>query len=97
MSKTKILRAIRRGLIEIGTDTDGNIKVTQNIAEDKIDYAVIAGKHKVAMKDKSDTDNYGKIYALMGSLSGLGETAIQKLKGVDLGLVESLGGFYLQV
>jgi hypothetical protein len=100
-SKLKIIRAIRKGRLEI-TENDTGVIVVQHITDregngDTITYGVVAGKHKVAMKDKADTDNYGKIYALMGSLSGLGETAIQKLQGVDSGIVECLGGFYLQV
>ncbi len=101
LSASKAMRAIRKGKLSIELDGDA-IKVTQTFrnkegVDDTIDYAVIAGRHKVAMKDKTDTDNYGKIYALMGSLSGLGEKAIQSLKGADIGLVESLGGLYLQV
>lgn len=101
LSASKVKRAIRKGKLSVELAGD-SIKVIQTFkntegTEDTIDYTVIAGRHKVAMKDKSDTDNYGKIYALMGSLSGLGEKAILKLKGADLGLVESLGGLYLQV
>ena len=97
MSVRKIVRAIRRGKLEISLDQEGDVVVQQNLKQDKITYAVISGRHKVAMKAKSDTDNYGKLYALMGSLSGLGEKAITDLRGADLGVVECLGAFYLQV
>jgi len=49
------------------------------------------------MAGKQADDHYGKAYALMGSLSSLGEDAIKQLKSVDLSLAEVLGLIFLSV
>ncbi|MCP4745034.1 MAG: hypothetical protein GY874_02680 [Desulfobacteraceae bacterium] len=96
----KILRAVRLGRVEIASE-DG-IKVRQHLRNpmgetSTIDYAELSGKAKIAMKSKKDTDYYGRMYALLGSLSGLGETAVTGLKSVDLSLAECLGVLFLQI
>ena len=94
----RLIKAVRLGRLKIDT-TDGQIKITQTLRAngDTIEYREIDGQAKSSMAGKSDGDNYGRAYALMGSLSGLGETAIMKLKGVDLSLVEVLGLIFLSV
>lgn len=95
----RLVKAVRKGRLEIIVD-DGSIKVTQTLAKNpdkKIEYPVLRGTHKTSMGDKGAEDYYGRAYALMGSLSGLGESAIEKLEGVDLSLVEVLGMLFLQV
>ena len=96
--RDRLIKAVRLGRLKIDT-TDGQIKITQTLRSngDTIEYREIDGQAKAAMSGKSDGDNYGRAYALMGSLSGLGETAITKLKGVDLSLVEVLGLIFLSV
>lgn len=96
----RLIKSIRRGNLEISQD-DG-LTVTQNLVRPPagaktITFRVIDGKAKIAMADKKDSDNYGKIYAMMGSLSGIGETGIKALRGQDLSLVESLGTVFLAV
>lgn len=88
----KVSKAIRRGKIEI-RNTDG-LQVVQMVKETELVYGELTGRAKIAMGDKTD---YGKIYALLGSLSGAGETAIQKLKGADLSIAECIGMLFLQV
>jgi hypothetical protein len=95
----RIIKAIRLGRLEI-TNVDG-IKIVQTLKNpigesQTIEYGRIVGKAKIAMKGKVD-DDYGKMYALLGSLSGLGEVAIQKLEGPDLSIAECLGLLFLQV
>jgi len=96
----KLVKAIQKGRLEI-VESDG-ITIRQHLKNPSgevsvLTYREVDGTSKVAMKSKGDGDNYGKIYAMMGSLSGLGDVAIQKLKGVDLALVENLGTLFLQV
>ncbi len=95
----KISKAIRRGTVEISLNDDEDIIVTQTIplkdeSETKIVYGALSGKNKKAMSKQED---YGKIYALLGSLSGLGDTAISKLKGAHLSVAECIGMLFLQV
>ena len=59
----------------------------------EIRYATLEGKHKKAMRDKNS--NYSKLYEFLGSLSGLGEKAIEKLKGADLVTAEKISAFFL--
>lgn len=97
----KLVKAIRAGHLEIREEKD-ELKVIQTLkrpmGESKtIEYAELSGKHKVAMKDKSANDFHGRIYAMMGSISGIGETGITALKGVDVSIVECLGALFLNV
>jgi len=93
----KLIKAIMKGRLEI-READSSLCVTQILKNgDSLEYSVVSGKHKLAMKGKKDTDIFGRIYAIMGSITGLGETAISKLQGADLSIAESLGFLLLQV
>lgn len=96
----RLVKAVRKGNLEFSNDE--SIKIIQHLKEplgesETIEYRELDGKAKVAMKDKADTDYYGRIYSFLGSLSGLGETAIIGLKGSDLSVAECLGVLFLQV
>jgi hypothetical protein len=93
----RLVKATMLGRIEIKIE-DG-IQVIQKLKNgtDVLTYREIDGVAKTEMSGKAPDDYYGKSYALMGSLSGLGESAIKKLKGVDLSLVEVLGMIFLSV
>ena len=96
-ARRKLIKAIRIGRVEVGLDADGIIAVKQNIRNgEPLIYREIDGKAKVAMSGKDDGDAYGRAYAMMGSLCGLGETAIISLKSHDLSVVECLGMVFLQ-
>ena len=93
----KLVKAVRLGRVEVTLDDKGIIQVTQNLRNGApLVYREIDGQAKVAMGSKDDKDAYGKAYALMGSLCGLGETAITQLKSHDLSVVECLGTVFLQ-
>jgi hypothetical protein len=97
----KVVKQIMLGKIEIREEAD-TIIVNQHLKKPMgeikiIEYAELGGKHKVAMKDKGANDFYGRLYAMLGSISGLGETAIVGLKGTDLSACEALGVLYLNV
>jgi hypothetical protein len=93
----RLIKAVRYGRLEIKIE-DG-ITVIQKLksGNETLEYREIDGTAKTEMAGKQEDDYYGKSYALMGSLSGMGETAIKKLKGVDLSLVEVLGMIFLSV
>lgn len=93
----RLVKAIRLGRLEIKIE-DG-IKIIQTLRDGskKIEYKEIDGVAKMEMAGKNEKDYYGKSYALMGSLSGLGEAAIKNLKSVDISLVEVLGMIFLSV
>ena len=96
-ARRKLIKAIRIGRVEVGLDADGIIAVKQNIRNgEPLIYREIDGKAKVAMSGKDDGDAYGRAYAMMGSLCGLGEAAIISLKSHDLSVVECLGMVFLQ-
>lgn len=101
-SRTKLVRMVQKGRLII-EEKDGDLKITQHLAKPMaadaktIEYGEVCGDAKVAMGTKKEGDNYGQIYALLGSISGLGETAIRKLRGVDLSVAECLGAIFLQV
>lgn len=92
----KVVKFIRQGRLEIKIE-DG-IKCIQTLRDNSysITYKELNGKAKAAMGSKKETDQNGRIHALLGSLSD-GETVITKLKGPDLSLAECLGGIFLLV
>jgi len=92
----RAIKAARLGRLEI--KLENGIKVIQTTRSGTvIEYREIDGVAKTEMAGKADGDSYGKAYALMGSLSGIGEGAIKQLKGVDLSLAEVLGFIFLSV
>ncbi len=97
MGYDRLIKAVRMGRLEI--KVENGIHVIQHLRSGKTDisYREIDGKSKTSMAGKSKEDYYGKSYALMGSLSNLGEAAITQLKGVDLSLAEVLGLIFLAV
>jgi Glu-tRNA(Gln) amidotransferase subunit E-like FAD-binding protein len=93
----RLIKAVRLERLQV--ITENGIKIIQTLKSNKstVEYREIDGKSKMAMAGKDEKDYYGKSYALMGSLSGLGENAISNMKGVDLSLVETLGMIFLAV
>lgn len=93
----RALKAIRQGRLKVD-DIEG-LKITQTFKDssEALEYQIISGKHKMAMSGIKDDDNYGKIYALVGSMTGVGQTGIANLKGADLSLCEVLGALFLSV
>lgn len=93
----RLVKAVRLGRLEIKLEDGIQIIQTLRDKSEKITYREINGTAKTEMAGKQADDYYGKSYALMGSLSGLGEGAIKKLKSVDLSLAEVLGLIFLSV
>lgn len=92
----RLIKAARLGRLEVKLEK--GIEVIQNFRDKSIEpivYKEIDGNAKSATAGKETTDFYGRIYAVMGSLSGIGETGIKKMKGVDLSLCEVLGAIFL--
>jgi hypothetical protein len=93
-SEKRVIRAIR--LCNLEFKEEDSIKITQHLkSKDTLEYAELSGQSKIAMGKCADTDQYGKIYALCGSLTGVGAAGIQKLKGADLSLCECMGALFL--
>ena len=87
----KLAGFVRQGLVEIQAP-----KVIHHLknppgAVPAIEYGEVGGINTVAMDRRDPKDTYGRIYELLGSLSGLGADAIQALKGVDLIVAENVG------
>ena len=96
MSGVKLINAVMRGRLEI-VEEDG-LKIIQHTRSgERLEYSELSGKSKIAMGKKAANDNYGKIYALCGQMTGLGESGISQLKGPDLSLCEALGSVFLIV
>ena len=92
----RLIKAARMGRLKV--NLENGIQVIQTLRNGTvITYEEISGTAKTEMAGKAPDDHYGKSYALMGSLSGLGEGAIKQLKGVDLSLAEVLGLIFLSV
>jgi hypothetical protein len=88
---------VRRGSVEVSRDKDQKISVTVNLSDGgtAIEFKEIGARHKLVMDRVKDGGTYSRIYALMGSLCGLGTGAIEKLQARDLAVVEILGMVFL--
>jgi len=99
-SYSRIIKAIQKGRIEISTTDEDQLKIIQHVGKDNsetLEYKIIDGYAKSSMKNADSEDTYGKIYSLVGSLTGLGKEAILKLKGKNLSDAECIGMILLQV
>ena len=91
----RLVAAIQKGRLEIGSDDEGRIQITQHLKHPPGDsptiiYGEVTAKAKLATDGLGETKNAGRVHAFMGSLSGLGPGAIGKLRGVDMGVMEKL-------
>jgi len=87
-----LVKQIHRGRVEFSPN--GTIVQTMENGQ-KLNYSVLGGENKSAMKGDTD-DYYGRLYSLVGSLTGIGQTAIRKLTGIDLSIAEGIGLLFLQ-
>ena len=100
--KKKIIRSIRRGLVEFKEEED-TFNVYQNLIKplqgitSPIKYKEPTGHSKIAMKESENTDYYGKMYNLLGGMSGEGKKPFLKMKGQDLSIAESLALLFLDI
>lgn len=99
-ARKRLTKAIQNGRLSI---EDGEpLKITQYLKKPKgdvstLEYSEMGGHAKIAMKGRDETDTYGRIYAVVGSLTGVGEKAIAGLKGVDMSIAECLGILFLLI
>lgn len=92
----KLIKWIRQGRLEI--NLENGIQCIQTLRSGgKLIYREIDGASKTAMGTKEMTDQHGRMYAVLGTLCGEGESVIKMLKGPDLSLAECLGGLFLLV
>lgn len=106
-AKMKLVKAVTQGRLEFVYENDegGYMQLTcvQHLIsrkdghEQDFRYKEVDGRSKIAMKHCGDDDTMGKIQAMMASLAGVTATSMQKVRGVDLGLMESLGMVFLSV
>lgn len=89
----KLIRAIEAGRLELDSDAGTAVIHRKNGAA--LTCRELNGKAKVEMSRRPETDMHGRIYALIGSLSGIGFNGIQEMKGRDLVMVENLGILFL--
>ncbi len=100
-SCAKMIDAIRLGYFEF-IECDEGVKVKQNLRFPQgditsIEYTVMTGKHKRALDSVTGKNAvYARVFALLGSLSGLGTTPFTQLKAVDYKNAELLGYFFLE-
>ena len=92
-----ISESVMRGTLEVSRDKDQKMQITLNLSggTNSMVFKEMGAKHKIAMDKVKAGENYGRLYALMGSLSGLGAGAIEKLPLRDLTVVEALGTVFL--
>lgn len=100
-STEKLIKAIRQGRLEVKEENDEcyleqTILDEKGAVKEKLAYNNKLANAKMAMKSDKDTDHYGRMYSLMGSLCGLGKQAIVDMKPKDLNLAEDIAIIFLQ-
>jgi hypothetical protein len=91
----KTVQFIRMGKLEI--KIENGVQIIQNTKNDKIIYTGIRAENKISMDAYEEKETHKRIYAVLGSLSGLGENAILKLEEQDMSCAECVGFIFLQV
>jgi hypothetical protein len=88
---TKLQKAYMREKLE-NKRTDGKFKIVLHCegTRGEITFDELSGEHKLAMDGYDEKQNVAKQHALLGSMSGLGAKAIEKLAPVDLSIAECL-------
>jgi hypothetical protein len=92
----KIRSAFREGVLEIVdpmTIRHHLRKAPGAIAV--LDYGEFTGKNKRELDGFGPTDTYKRMHAFLGSITGLGSTAISALAAVDLSIAEALALVFL--
>jgi hypothetical protein len=98
----KLIGFVRKGRIEIVL-TDGKPNIYQHLKlsyknmTSPLQYGVLRGLNKLSMKDSSANDAYGRIYSLVGSLTGYTSGQIALLEGADHSVMECVGAFFMSV
>jgi len=97
--RRKLVKYIMRGRLEI-SDTDGKFVVRQILKRpfddlSSIEYGQKLAKAKISMKSVKASDNYGRLYSFMGSLSGQGMHVFTKMSPADLSVAETLAAVFL--
>lgn len=86
---------VRSGTVDITRDAKEKVIVTQTLTSgDVVTYGELTARAKLAMDKVPENERYRRIYALMGSLSGIGSAAIEKYPVKDLATVELLGAVF---
>ena len=96
----KLTRFYRMGIFE--NATADSFKVIQHLkqapgAVKDLTYSEISGKNRIASDGKKSDQRMSMVYAMMGSLTGLGEGPMQDLSGIDLAAMETLGLVFLML
>ena len=91
----QLVKGVRLGMIEFKEEDGFQIVQHRKNGGDPLVYGELTGQAKMESNKKKDTDRNGQMYALLGSLSGLGEMAISTLKGPDLKRAEFIATMLL--
>ena len=97
-----LVRAIRKGRLEIKVDGDGKLLVAQHLKHppgdiDIINYNVVGQKARLAMDRVKSTKEQERMCAFMGSLSGFGSQGVSGLVAADMGTMNRLATLFSMV
>ena len=97
-----LVRAIRKGRLEIKVDSDLKLIVTQHLKHppgdiDIVNYSIVGQKARLAMDRVKSTKEQERMCAFMGSLSGLGVQGVSGLVGADMGTMNRLATLFSMV
>jgi hypothetical protein len=100
VSKKKLIKSIRKGRLEISSDSDNGLSVVQKLVgkykdRTELKYKPLTGRAKTEQSKFKGDDHHGRMYAMLGVMCGQGASAILSLEGPDLSTAECLGGLFL--
>lgn len=92
----RMVKHIRDGLVDIQGGGE-SIKVVQMLykSETTMSYAIMSGRHKIAMDKGAKENNFKRMYQLIASLTSMPKETIEKLTGRDLKVIESLSVLFI--
>lgn len=91
----QIVDYIRRGKVEVRRTKDEKIEVVHHTEKkSELVYAEVNAAAKQAMDRHPVEARYGRLYAFMGALSGVGHEGIVLLGAKDLAIVDLLGSVF---
>lgn len=87
---------IREGRIEVRRDESERVVVAHTLTSGaELIYGELNAQARLAMDKCPGDARYARVYALMGSLCGLGSTAITQFRPRDLAVVDILGPLFM--
>lgn len=88
-----LAKVVREGRLEATRDANGKLSIKWILSDGKttMEIAEVTAHKKMVLDGFKEGQNYGRLYAFMGALCGVGTDGIKRLSPADLSTAECLG------